>query len=366
MHDAGRVSWAGGPSAPIPVAVIGGTGYVAGEVARLVAGHPAFSLQAFVSHAHAGERVTTAFEHLAGVLPDDIPFRGLPDWTEDSWRSGAVRGVFLALPHGETSRVVSDLLQGKKPPDAHLVDLSADFRYPDADEFVRVYGVEHAGRAFLADFTCLIPEQHDGRPVRHAAHPGCFATAVTLAAWPFVRMGLVEGPVFASAMTGSSGSGRTPRETTHHPARRSDLFAYSPLAHRHEPEMRRLIAHPDLAGPDVEFVAHSGPFVRGIHATVRMTLRTAMPAGVLVERVNEWYAPRSPFVRASPVMPHLRAVVGTNRCEIGVAARGRTLVVTSVLDNLLKGAAGGAVQWMNRAFGLPDDCGLRLAGPGWF
>lgn len=350
----------------IPVAVVGGTGYVAGEVLRLLAGHPVFTLDAVVSHAHGGEPVANAFPHLAGVLPDGIAFQALPAWIEREWRAGAVRGVFLALPHGETSKVVAGLLDGLGPPDVHLVDLSADFRYPEAADFERIYGVEHAAKGHLADFTCLVPEQDDGGPIRHAAQPGCFSTAVTLAAWPFVRLGLIEGPVFASAVTGSSGSGRTPRETTHHPARRSDLVAYSPLAHRHEPEMRRLVAHPLGEGWEVEFVAHSGPFVRGIHATVRMTLREPASAGRLVERVNEWYGPRGPFVRASAGMPHMTSVVGTNRCELGIATRGRTVVVTSVLDNLIKGAAGGAIQWMNRAFGLPDDCGLRLGGPGWF
>ncbi len=350
----------------ISVAVIGGTGYVAGEVLRLLAGHPRFILDAVVSHSHEGQPVVRAFPHLGGVLPGGMVFEALPAWVARRWRGGAVRGVFLALPHGETSKVVADLLEGEGPADAHLVDLSADFRYPDAAEFERVYGIVHAAKGHLADFTCLVPEQHEGGPVRHAAQPGCFATAVTLAAWPFAAMGLIEGTVFASAVTGSSGSGRTPRETTHHPARRSDLFAYSPLSHRHEPEMRRLIAWPRAEPWEVEFVAHSGPFVRGIHATVRMTLRDPEAAGRLVDRVNEWYASRGAFVRASGAMPHLTAVVGTNRCEIGVAARGRTVVVTSVLDNLIKGAAGGAVQWMNRAFGLPDDCGLRLAGPGWF
>ncbi len=355
-----------GATDAIPVAVIGGTGYVAGEVLRLLAGHPDFVVASVVSRSHAGESVVRAFPHLEGVLPHDMVFEAFDSWVGQAWRSGVVRGVFLALPHGETSQVVARLLDGQGPPDAHLVDLSADFRYPDAAQFERVYGIEHAARGHLPGFVCLVPEQHEGGPIRHAAQPGCFATAVTLAAWPFAAMGLVEGAVFASAVTGSSGSGRTPRETTHHPARRSDLFAYSPLSHRHEPEMGRLIAWPGAKPWEVEFVAHSGPFVRGIHATVRMTLREPVSAEQLVSQVNDWYSARGRFVRASLAMPHLTSVVGTNRCAIGVAVRGRTLVVTSVLDNLVKGAAGGAVQWMNRAFGLAEDRGLLLAGPGWF
>jgi len=352
-------------SSRIPVAVLGGTGYVAAELLRLIARHPSLTIGAVVSREHAGLAVLDAFPHLRGVLPDGLTFRAFEDWRADG-SAGAVAGLFLALPHGETSRVVADLFQGGEPEGLCIVDVSADFRFPDPARFERIYGVPHAARDLAKRFVSLVPEQAGDEPCRFAAQPGCFATAVTLAAWPFARMQLIEGPVFASAVTGSSGSGRKPRETTHHPARRSDLFAYSPLAHRHEPEMRRLIGYPDSREWEVEFVAHSGPMVRGIHATVRMTLREPTAAAELVDRVNAFYGARGPFVRASIAMPHLTSVVGTNRCDLGVAVRGRTLVVTSVLDNLIKGAAGGAVQWMNRCLGLPPDSGLRLDGLGWF
>jgi N-acetyl-gamma-glutamyl-phosphate reductase len=189
---------------------------------------------------------------------------------------------------------------------------------------------------------------------------------VALAAWPFLRAGLVDDDVFASAVTGSSGSGRTPSEGTHHPARHGDLRAYGWLAHRHEPEMAMLLGAARAGDePDVAFVPHSGPFVRGIHATVRMTLKSPETAAVLASVAAEAYA-EAPFVAVRTTPPRLIDVVGTNRCELGVAARGRTLVVASVIDNLAKGAAGGGIQWMNRQFGLKDDCGLALGGPGWF
>jgi N-acetyl-gamma-glutamyl-phosphate reductase len=175
-------------------------------------------------------------------------------------------------------------------------------------------------------------------------------------------MDLVDGPIFVSAVTGSSGSGRTPAANTHHPERSGNLYAYGVLAHRHEQEMRDLLAaaRPG-SGPDVEFVPHSGPFVRGIHATLRLTLRRAETAERLVARVNAHYS-KSPFVTASTTLPKLTEIVGTNRLRLGIATRDRTLVVTSVVDNLTKGAAGGAVQWMNRLFDLDEDTGLRLPG----
>jgi N-acetyl-gamma-glutamyl-phosphate reductase len=184
--------------------------------------------------------------------------------------------------------------------------------------------------------------------------------------YPLLAAGLCEGSIFVSAITGSSGSGRLPSETTHHPARRSNVRAYAILAHRHEFEMRRLLA-PALGGGqiDVEFVPHSGPFARGIHATVRMSLREPVSAAEAVDVLNAFYGDSS-FVSASTEAPSLTEVVGTNRCRIGVATRGRTLVATSVIDNLVKGAAGGGVQWMNRLFGLDDAAGLRAPGLGWY
>ncbi len=250
--------------------------------------------------------------------------------------------------------------------DLHVVDLSADFRFGDAAGYRAVYGAEHPAPERLGEFVCAVPEHHRGPAPRHAAHPGCFTTAAVLAAFPLFKLGLAESPVFVSAVTGSSGSGRAPGAGTHHPERRSAFHAYAPLAHRHEPEMRMLLAAGTAgAGPEVEFVPHSGPFVRGIHATVRVTLREPAEAAGLAAAVDAFYA-ASPFVSAGTAPARLNEVVGTNRCRLGVAVRGRTAVVTSVLDNLVKGAAGGGVQWMNRLFGLPEEAGLRLPGLGVF
>jgi len=245
------------------------------------------------------------------------------------------------------------------------VDLSADFRFADPARFAAIYGRSHGAPSRSASFVCAVPEHFTGRPRAHAAQPGCFTTAVALVAYPMYALGLAEGGVFVSAVTGSSGSGRTPGDKTHHPERSGNLFAYSPLGHRHEPEMRALLA-PACGGtePEVELVAHSGPFVRGIHATLRMTLREPMAAANVVAAIEGFYR-GAPFVTVSVEPPRLNDVVGTNRCRLGVVTRGRTVVLTSVLDNLVKGAAGGAVQWMNRLFGLDEDAGLRLAGLGW-
>jgi N-acetyl-gamma-glutamyl-phosphate reductase common form len=366
-----------GATGRIPVAVLGGNGYVAGELHRLLVQHPRFSVVAAISSSQVGERVTASFPHLSGTAADGLTFESAEALTA-RFRPEVPLGLFAATPHGATAGLLDHLLSAAEKVGAPIkvVDLSADFRYSEASSYEEVYGVVHSAPHRLESFSCAVPEHAPGRPAAsprpaiHAAHPGCFTTATVLAAWPFFAAGLVEQDLFVAAVTGSSGSGRKLGSGTHHPERRSNLYAYSPLSHRHEPEMRRLLARAQSGEePEVQFVPHSGPFVRGIHATLRMTLRKGLrapaEAASLLAVVQECYR-GSPFIRATLDPPRLIDVIGTNRCHLGVAARGHTLVVTSVIDNLVKGAAGGAVQWMNRIFDLPEETGLVLPGLGWF
>ncbi len=358
---------AGEVPATIPVVVLGGSGYASGEALRLLAGHPVFRIAAVVSTSRAGRPVVEAFPHLRGALPAGMGFIDEPSLAE-LWRPGVRVGILAATPHGATASLLDRVLTQAEDAGAivRAVDLSADFRFADIARYEAIYGQPHGAPSRSAQFTCAVPEHLPGPPALHATQPGCYTTAVTMAAWPFFRAGLVDDDVFASAITGSSGSGRTPSEGTHHPQRNGDLRAYGWLGHRHEPEMAMLLgAARDGVEPDVAFVPHSGPFVRGIHATVRLTLKQPATAAEMADVVAQAYRD-APFVHVSTIPPRLAEVVGTNRCGLGVAARGRTLVVASVIDNLIKGAAGGGIQWMNRQFGLPDTCGLEAGGPGWF
>jgi N-acetyl-gamma-glutamyl-phosphate reductase common form len=352
--------------AAVPVVVLGGSGYVAGELLRLLAGHPRLRTAAVVSRSHAGAAVASWFPHLAAVLPPDLRFAA-GDAVASHLPGGGPVGIFAATPHGTTAGLLDAALAAAEAEgaEARAVDLSADFRFADPERFARIYGQAHGAPGRTAAFACAVPEHYQGRPPAHAAQPGCFTTAVVLAAYPLFALGLASGGVFVSAVTGSSGSGRTPGAGTHHPERSGNLYAYSPLAHRHEPEMRQLLA-PACGGvePEVEFVPHSGPFVRGIHATLRLQLVEPMPAAAVAAAVAEFYR-GAPFVRVGTAPPRLNEVVGTNACRLGVATRGRTAVVESVIDNLVKGAAGGGVQWMNRLMGFDEDAGLNLAGIGW-
>lgn len=350
----------------IPVLVLGGSGYVAGELLRLLAHHPVLRVSAVASSAHAGARILDAFPHLAGSYPEDMCFEDFAR-TRARLQEPGPFAIFAATPHGSTAALLDDLLAAAEKAGAriHAVDLSADFRFRDPARYAAVYGRAHAAPHRLASFCCAVPEHYPGPPAAHAVQPGCFTTAVVLAAFPVYACRLADGGLFAAAVTGSSGSGRTPAQNTHHPERSGNYFSYAPLAHRHEAEIRTLLAPAcGRAEPEVEFVPHSGPFVRGIYATCRFALRRPAAAEEIAAAIAEFYR-GSPFLKVSAVPPKLGDVVGTNRCHLGVAVRGRALVVMSAIDNLVKGAAGGGIQWMNRLFGLDEETGLRLPGLGW-
>ena len=227
-----------------------------------------------------------------------------------------------------------------------------------------VYGRGHGAPELLGDFSSGLPEHSDNVSTPHIGHPGCFATATLLATVPLIRSGLTEAEVFVSGITGSTGSGRDPQPGTHHPERNSNLYAYKALAHRHAPEMAGLTSQASGRETNVRFVPHSGPFARGIHVTVQAKTIADVSEKQLREVFESAYA-TSPFVQIASGAPKLKNVVASNFCHIGVATDGDSVVVMSVIDNLVKGAAGGAVQWMNRLWGLPETAGLTACAPGW-
>ena len=353
----------------LPALVLGGSGYVGGELLRLLAGHPGLRPAVVVSDSKPGVAVEEAFPHLAGAL-DGLTFSGrdaLPRILGEHPRMAA----FGAAPHGAAAPLVAELFDAAAGAggDVAMVDLSADFRFADAAAWERVYGHPHGAPELLAGFFCAVPELAPtaelarGVPPRAIAHPGCFTTATLLAAVPLVRAGLVEPSITVVAVTGSTGAGRTPTSTTHHPERRSTLFAYSPLQHRHQPEMEALAAAAG-APASFHFVPQAGPFARGIHATLVMRPTNGATADDARAALASFYG-ESPFVDVLAAPPRLQDVVGTNRCRIAVAADRDTLVAFSVIDNLVKGAAGGAIQWMNRLLGYPETAGLTTPGLGW-
>ena len=352
----------------VPVLVLGGSGYVAGELLRLLAMHPGFRVEAILSESQAGGLVEATFPHLAGAYPG-LRFRSRAEL------GGVIAAqprlaVFSAAPHGASAPLVDEVLRHAEAAGtrAAVVDLSADFRFADPAVYAAIYGHAHGAPARLASFLCALPEhapEHavDGSP-RHVGHPGCFTTAVTLAAVPLIGQGWIEPDLHVGAITGSTGAGRTPTPSTHHPERRSNVFAYGPLGHRHQPEMRQLVERASGAPARIHFTPHSGPHARGIYATLHGRLARPAETAELLSALAEFYA-GSPFVEVVSEPPRLQEVVGTNRCRISVAAADGALVAFSALDNLVKGAAGGGIHWMNRLWGLEESMGLKLPGLGW-
>jgi len=351
-------------TAKIPTIVLGGTGYVAGELLRLIAGHPQLELTAILSDSQPGSSVGAAFGHLAPVYPQ-TKFSSLAEVTELVAKL-PVSAIFSAAPHGAAAGLIDSLLTraeaaGTKP---HVVDISADFRYTTDAAYAAVYKHAHGAPARLAQFTCAVPEHLAVSPTRHVAHPGCFATAILLAAVPLLKLGFVTPQLFVAGVTGSTGSGRKPTEGTHHPQRHSDLYSYNALAHRHTPEVVACALSATGVAADFNFVPHSGPIARGIHVTVQATSTRPVTTQELVAALQQFYA-HSPFIAVSDQAPRVKDVVGSNYARLGVASNGRSVAVMSVLDNLNKGAAGGAVQWMNRLLDLPETSGLTAPAAGW-
>ena len=347
-----------------PTLVLGGSGYVAGELIRLTAGHPDLDLRACMSSSLPGERVAASFPHLlpaVGALRfDDL------EGVLDQFKRDEHWAVLAAAPHLISAPLLEQVVAAAEAAGSRLslVDASADFRFSDAEAFQSVYGEPHGAPELLSQFYCGLPEHSTSVATPYVSHPGCFATAMLLGIVPLAESGLSESRYFVTGITGSTGSGRAPKPTTHHPERQSNLFAYKPLQHRHAPEVRALARAASGTDISLHFVPHSGPFARGIHATIHAPLKQATSTAQLRDLLTGYYRDAH-FVSVSEGMPRLKDVAGSNYAAIGVAADDQTAVIVCVIDNLLKGAAGGAVQWLNRLLGVPEQRGLSSPAIGW-
>ncbi len=328
------------------VALVGASGYTGIEALRLLSQHPAVQLTALCAGRMAGmplDRVAPAFTGLDAPPLEPFDAKAVAEKADYA---------FLALPHGTAQDAAADLLaEGVR-----VIDLSADHRFADPARYAAIYG-EHRRPESLAETVYGLAEHHRHRirDSRLVGCPGCYPTAVTLAAAPAVRAGWTVGEVIADCKSGVSGAGRNPGAGTHYPETADGLHAYKSLAHRHAPEMSR-----NLGGVKVHFVPHLVPIIRGILATVYLRLGEAHDLAAVRALYSKAYADE-PFVHLLPegAHPDPRHVRGTNRCHIGLFVDGDLLVVQSVIDNLGKGAAGQAVQCLNLMAGLPETTGLE-------
>jgi N-acetyl-gamma-glutamyl-phosphate reductase len=331
-----------------------------GELLRLLELHPGLTATA-VSRKPGG---AACQPHARKAVEWKTPDAALDELAEALGRGPAA--LALSLPHGESGELLPriDARLGALTEHLTIVDLAADFRLTDSGLYRAAYGGAHPCPEKLGGFVYGIPEFHRARlsSSRRAAAAGCFATAMQLAVVPAARAGALDAssPWILHGVTGSSGSGAEPKPGTHHPHRAGNLWAYSLDGHRHEAELAQALT--PLA-PPVHFVAHSGPFSRGIHLTCALPLVKTWTTKDARAAYAEAYE-GEPFVEVVDGAPDLRTVAGSNRAAIGVHVRGKVLTVLCTLDNLVKGGAGQALQSLNLMLGMPEAWGLPRSGLG--
>ena len=335
--------------------IIGASGYAGEELIRLLHGHPNVEIAHLTSERHTGEPLSALYPHLMNIYDNEL------ESMEDVRRIAADSDVlFIALPHGHAMKIaksVSDL-------PLRIIDLGADYRFADTSVYEAWYHVEHidagADRAYgLAE---LYREQ-----VRRACiigNAGCYTTASILALAPLVKAQLVKSDsILVDAVSGVSGAGRAPKESTHYPEFYDSFTAYGAVSHRHTPEIEQALADAGGAAVTINFTPHLAPISRGILATCYATLREGVTPEQVDEAFGVMYADEF-FIRlrGRGAYPATKYVRGTNYCDLAwhIDPRTRRVIVFSAIDNLVKGAAGQAVQNMNIAFGLDERAGLDL------
>jgi len=335
----------------IKVGVVGGTGYTGVELLRLLAGHPQAELVVITSRSEAGKPVSELFPNLRGSL--ELAFSE-PDIEQLS----SCELVFFATPNGTAMGMTPQLLEAG----VRVVDLAADFRLRQADLWQQWYGMPHACPQLLEQAVYGLPEINRAAIVqaRLVANPGCYPTAVQLGFLPLLEAGLISTEqLIADAKSGVSGAGRQAVTGSLLCEASENFKAYGVGGHRHLPEIRQGLEAVSGVPVGLTFVPHLTPMIRGIHATLYAQLQTG---GDDLQTLFETRYRDEPFVDVLPAgaHPETRSVRGANHCRIAVhrPQQGNTVVVLSVIDNLVKGAAGQAVQNMNIMFGFPEQAGL--------
>jgi N-acetyl-gamma-glutamyl-phosphate reductase len=332
------------------VAVLGASGYTGAEMLRLLAGHPGVEVVLATGDSQAGTPIAALYPSLSAHY-GDVRFA-----ENDPVACHGLDAVFLGLPHEASLQMVPQLV-GQV---GCVVDLSAAYRLKNAASYPRYYGFDHDQPALLAEAVYGLPERHRSALVgaRLIATPGCYVTAATMALAPLVDAGLIEtSGVIVDAASGVSGAGRAPKHSNHFCTVDEDMSAYGLVDHRHTPEMEEQI------GATLLFTPHLVPMNRGILATCYARPVGKQSTEALLDALDHAYR-GEPFVVVRPDSPSTKATFGSNAVHMTARFDERTgnVIVISALDNLCKGASGGAVQAMNVALGLPETAGLSTIG----
>ncbi len=330
----------------LTVGIAGGSGYGGVELIAGLLRHPQVELTWVSSQQHTGKNPGEVYPSLRGFL--EIPFSRLEDLPANQ-----LDVLFLALPDGQSMKIVPGL-----PEELVVIDLSGDFRISDPHSFEKFYGMPMTCVEEQKNFVYGLTEirRKEIRSALRVANPGCFATAALLVLYPLFQENWIKGPVFVDAKTGSSGSGNTPREGTHHPRRSNSLFPYKPFTHQHLPEIRQLLDKPE--NPLI-LQTYSAPFVRGIFSSHYMELAEERNISEVCALYQRYYG-SDYFIRWVPGCPDVNFVRHSNFVDLGAATQDGYLILWSVLDNLQKGGAGQAIQNMNVMVGFPEETGLNL------
>jgi N-acetyl-gamma-glutamyl-phosphate reductase len=319
----------------IKVGIIGGSGYTAGELIRILMFHPNATLDFVYSTTNAGKPLSIAHHDLMGDIEMNFTDQVNPN----------VNVVFLCLGHGKSKAFLE---QNQFSKDTKIIDLGNDFRLTKDAEFDGkqfVYGLPELNKAAI-------------KSANYIANPGCFATAIQLALLPLAKNGLLSEDVHINATTGSTGAGVSPSETTHFSWRNNNMSHYKAFEHQHLGEINQSIQQLQAGYPnELLFVPNRGDFARGIFATLYTNIEESLED--IVAKYEAYYADQ-PFVTVTTTNINMKQVVQTNKCIISLMKKGNRLLITSIIDNLTKGASGQAIQNMNLLFGLDETTGLHL------
>ncbi|MGN0231835.1 MAG: N-acetyl-gamma-glutamyl-phosphate reductase [Muribaculaceae bacterium] len=319
----------------IKAGIIGGAGYTAGELIRLLINHPDVQLMWINSSSNAGNPVASVHQGLIGetdlVFTDQTPF-------DD------INVLFFCTPHGQTRTFLES---HSVPDDLRIIDLSTDYRHQDGTHDF-VYGLPELNRKAIV------------RGAKHIANPGCFATAIQLALLPLAKNLLLNKDVHVFAITGSTGAGVKPAPTSHFSWRNDNISIYKPFRHQHLDEIRQSLSQlQNSFASEIDFIPVRGCFSRGIFATLYLDCPIELSE---IRRLYDDYYSDHNFTFVTDKIPDLKDVVNTNKCLLHLEKEGNKLIIVSVIDNLLKGASGTAVHNMNLLFGLHERTGLCLKG----
>ncbi len=319
----------------IKVGLIGGSGYTAGELIRILMFHPNATLDFVYSTTNAGKPLSIAHHDLMGDIEMNFTDQVNPN----------VDVVFLCLGHGKSNAFLE---QNQFSNDTKIIDLGNDFRLTKDAEFNGkqfVYGLPELNKTAI-------------QSANYIANPGCFATAIQLALLPLAKNGLLNEDVHINATTGSTGAGVSPSETTHFSWRNNNMSHYKAFEHQHLGEINQSIQQLQTGYPnELIFVPNRGDFARGIFATLYTTVTDSLED--IVTKYEAYYA-NQPFVTVTTTNINMKQVVQTNKCIISLMKKGNRILITSIIDNLTKGASGQAIQNMNLLFGLEETTGLHL------